>query len=327
MFFNPNFGCSNTAPPDCCCGNMSGIGPFPYPSGCCAVPQGISESPNIPSPASSAGPQGPPGPAGPQGPAGPAGVTGPAAIVTAGTVTTGAPGTQAAVTNVGTAQAAILNFTIPAGPTGPQGPAGAAGATGATGAQGPVGPMGPAGPAGAPATITINPVVVGPAGSCPSVVNTGTDSAAVLTFTLPAAAAPAAPSALTAVNAAATCGTIGTALALAATQASAGTAVTHTPGSPDILLTAPGTYEISYNTTASIPTGTVPGTVSAYLANNGAVIPGTTVSSTVGTATAAAALTAATIVTVPGGTSSITLVPNSADTTFADTAVTVRRIS
>ncbi len=160
----------------------------------------------------------------------------------------------------------------------------------------------------------------------PSVVNTGTDGAAVLTFTLPAAAAPAAPSALTAVNAAATCGTIGTALALAATQASAGTAITHTPGSPDILLTAPGTYEISYNTTASIPTGTVPGTVSAYLANNGAAIPGTTVSSTVGTATAAAALTAATIVTVPGGTSSITLVPNSADTTFADTAVTVRRI-
>ena len=145
-----------------------------------------------------------------------------------------------------------------------------------------------------------------------------------LTFTLPAAPEP---SALTAVNAAATPGTSGTALALAANQASTGTAVTHTPGSSDITLTEPGTYEISYNTTASIPTGTVPGTVSAYLASGGAAIPGTTVSSTVATAADTAALAATTIVTVPDGTTAITLVPNSADTTFTNTAVTVRRIA
>ena len=40
---------------------------------------------------------------------------GPAATITIGTVTTGAPGTAAQVTNSGTPQNAILNFTIPQG--------------------------------------------------------------------------------------------------------------------------------------------------------------------------------------------------------------------
>ena len=69
------------------------------------------------------GPTGPTGPTGPQGPA----------TITIGTTTTGDPGTNASVTNVGTNENAILNFTIPAG---------------ATGAQGEIGPTGPTGPSG-----------------------------------------------------------------------------------------------------------------------------------------------------------------------------------
>lgn len=46
------------------------------------------------------------------------GVPGAAATVSVGSVATGAPGTNAAVTNSGTANAAILNFTIPRGDTG-----------------------------------------------------------------------------------------------------------------------------------------------------------------------------------------------------------------
>jgi hypothetical protein len=52
------------------------------------------------------------------GPTGPAGV---AATVSVGTVTTGAAGTQAMVTNSGTANAAALNFTIPQGAPGTSG--------------------------------------------------------------------------------------------------------------------------------------------------------------------------------------------------------------
>ena len=60
----------------------------------------------------------------------PTGPTG-SATVTVGTTTTGAPGTEASVTNSGTATNAILNFVIPQGPTGP------------TGIEGPTGPTGP----------------------------------------------------------------------------------------------------------------------------------------------------------------------------------------
>jgi hypothetical protein len=53
--------------------------------------------------------------AGAAGSAGPTGPGGAAASVSVGTVTTTAAGTQASVTNSGTASAAILNFTIPQG--------------------------------------------------------------------------------------------------------------------------------------------------------------------------------------------------------------------
>ena len=78
--------------------------------------------------------QGPPGPQGQQG------EPGAAATVTVGTVTTGEPGTDAIVTNSGTENAAVLNFTIPRGATG---------AAGAVGPRGPKGDTGETGPAGA----------------------------------------------------------------------------------------------------------------------------------------------------------------------------------
>ena len=78
--------------------------------------------------------QGPPGPQGQQG------EPGAAATVTVGTVTTGEPGTDAIVKNIGTESAAVLNFTIPKGETG---------AVGAVGPRGPKGDTGETGPAGA----------------------------------------------------------------------------------------------------------------------------------------------------------------------------------
>lgn len=49
------------------------------------------------------------------------GATGPAGTITVGTVSTGAPGSSVVVTNVGTPENAILNFTIPEGEQGIQG--------------------------------------------------------------------------------------------------------------------------------------------------------------------------------------------------------------
>lgn len=50
------------------------------------------------------------------------GTNGVAATIAVGTVTTGAPGSSATVVNVGTPNAAVLNFTIPQGNAGPPGP-------------------------------------------------------------------------------------------------------------------------------------------------------------------------------------------------------------
>lgn len=75
-------------------------------------------------PQGEAGPQGTQGETGEKGPQGPkgddgaAGPQGPAATVTIGTVTTGAAGTAASVTNSGTDTAAVLDFVLPRGADG-----------------------------------------------------------------------------------------------------------------------------------------------------------------------------------------------------------------
>ena len=69
-------------------------------------------------PAGANGEPGPKGDTGLTGPAGTNGTNGAAATVAVGTVTTGAPGSSAIVTNAGTTSAAILNFTIPQGAAG-----------------------------------------------------------------------------------------------------------------------------------------------------------------------------------------------------------------
>ena len=116
------------------------------------------------------GPQGPKGETGDTGPTGPQGEPGTAATIAVGTVTTGDPGTEASVTNSGTANAAIFNFTIPQGLQGQQG------------IQGPQGVQGEAGEA---ATIQVGTVSTGEPGTEASVTNGGTENEAVFNFVIP----------------------------------------------------------------------------------------------------------------------------------------------
>lgn len=114
-------------------------------------PQGIQGDQGPIGPIGETGPAGPQGPQGIQGPTGAVGpigatgktgATGAAATLRIGSVTTGAPGTNAAVVNSGDTHNAVLNLTIPRGATGargPQGVQGPQGPKGNTGAQGPVG--------------------------------------------------------------------------------------------------------------------------------------------------------------------------------------------
>jgi hypothetical protein len=122
-------------------------------------------------------PTGAAGPAGAKGDPGATGPAGTAATIAVGTTTTGTAGTNATVTNKGTANAAVFDFTIPAGPAGAKGDTGAAGAKGDTGA---------AGPAGTAATIAVGTTTTGAAGSSATVTNKGTAAAAVFDFSIPA---------------------------------------------------------------------------------------------------------------------------------------------
>lgn len=85
-------------------------------------PRGIQGEQGIQGPQGEQGIQGPQGIQGIQGPIGETGPRGKGATVTVGTVTTGAAGTSAVVTNSGTSEDAIFNFTIPRGDQGAPGP-------------------------------------------------------------------------------------------------------------------------------------------------------------------------------------------------------------
>lgn len=78
-----------------------------------------------------------------------------------GSVTTGAPGTSASISNTGTPTNGIFNFTIPRGDVGPQG------------IQGPSG------------TIAVGAVATGAPGSAVTITNTGTNTNAVFSFSIP----------------------------------------------------------------------------------------------------------------------------------------------
>lgn len=134
------------------------------------------------------GPAGPQGAQGPKGEDGQPGPAGQAATITVGSTTTGAPGTQAQVTNAGNENAAIFNFTIPQGAQGPKGDTGLQGEPGAkgdTGPQGEPGPQGETGPAGQAATITVGTTTTGEPGTEAQVTNSGTAQDAILNFTIP----------------------------------------------------------------------------------------------------------------------------------------------
>lgn len=118
----------------------------------------------------------PAGPQGPQGEPGTPGAAGAAATVTVAATVTTNPGSNASVTQSGTAQDAQLTFYIPRGETGPAGSAGA---------QGPIGPTGNTGPAGPANSLSIGTVTTGAPGSSAGATITGTAPEQTLNLSIP----------------------------------------------------------------------------------------------------------------------------------------------
>ena len=238
-------------------------------------------------------------PKGDKGDTGDTGAPGQAATISVGSTTTGAPGTNASVTNVGTSSAAVLNFTVPRG------------ATGATGAPGTPGAPGQA------ATVNVGTTTTGAAGTSASVTNSGTSSAAVLNFTIPKGDKGDTGSAATVTVGNTTTGNPGTNASVVNTGTSSAAVLDFTipkgakgdPGNPGTAAT------IAVGTTSTLPAGssatvTNSGTSSAAVFDFGVPKgdkgdtgnPGSAATVTVGTVTTGAPGTNATVVN--SGTSS-----------------------
>ena len=215
-----------------------------------------------------------------------------AATVQVGTTTTGAPGTNASVTNTGTESNAVLNFVIPAGTTGANGANGTAATvqvgTTTTGAPGTnasvtntgtesnavlnfVIPAGATGVDGTAATVQIGTTTTGAPGTNASVTNTGTENNAVLNFVIPAgatgaSAAESRPSVLAVQDTTEQALTENTPVSFAVNLLQSGTDLTHAAGSNQITVETPGIYQAAFTAEVS-PTGTatLPLTISLSL--------------------------------------------------------------
>lgn len=108
----------------------------------------------------------------------------PGAAVTCsvGSVTSLPAGSTPTIENLGTLNDVVLSFGIPKGDKGDKGDTGA---TGAKGDKGDKGDPGAKGADGASASVTVGKVTALPAGSTPTVTNSGTETAAVLDFGIP----------------------------------------------------------------------------------------------------------------------------------------------
>ena len=146
------------------------------------------------------GAQGPQGEAGPQGPAGPTGPQGTSINVKTSVATvallpsSGNSANDARIVDAdgdlyiwgGSSWSSAGQIVGPAGPQGPAGPTGPTGPAGAASTvAGPQGPAGPTGSTGAAATISVGSITTLTEGSLASVTNTGTTSAAILSFGIP----------------------------------------------------------------------------------------------------------------------------------------------
>ena len=172
------------------------------------------------------------------------GPPGEAATIEVGTVTTGEPGTPAEVTNVGTSQNAVLDFTIPAGEA---------------------------------ATIEVGTVTTGEPGTPAEVVNVGTAQNAVLDFTIPAgeSGGETAPQFLSAYSTPAQTANSGDALIFDRNALANGSAVTHQNNASDIVIQQTGYYQVSFHGTVSPARCTsFPLPVLLYLEQNQSALPG-----------------------------------------------------
>ena len=239
------------------------------------------------------GPRGLTGPTGPTGPTGTTGVTG----ATGPTGATGATGPTGPTGPTGaTGSTGAIGITGPTGPTGaigPTGPTGITGATGLTGSIGPTGATGATGPTGP----------TGPTGAAESVQS-------ISAYSIPTA--PAADN---------------EAIAFDVNGTQNGSAISHTAGDSEFIISQPGVYYAVYSGTATPGIGS-----STPLANllslqlNGTDLPGGQIQNIFQSTTEDIAQSVSAIVNVASVPATLTLVSSGGTFNYSSTALHIFRI-
>lgn len=140
----------------------------------------------------------------------------------------------------------------------------------------------------------------------------------------PTGTAPA-PQALYAIAPAAqTPASAGSSLTFPTNQMVLGTEITHTAGSGDFILTQPGSYEVHYTVNAA--SSAIPTPTSTQLYANGAPVPGSLVSSFIATSGKPVLLANTTALT-SSCTTTLTLVTDTAGSTFLNGSILIRKLS
>ena len=191
------------------------------------------------------------------------------------------------------------------------------------GADGETGPTGPA------ATITIGSVTTGEPGDPAEVTNSGTDENAILDFVIPRGVtgpAGGAPEVLATTDSTGQPSAAGGALIFNDNPLISGTAITHAAGSTDIEILEPGIYQVSFQSSTAVDTGTaIPSSLTLRAQFNNADIPGA-VSTHTFTATSEVANMSFNIPFQAAGPGILRITADALGYTFQDIGLTVFRL-
>ena len=193
-----------------------------------------------------------------------------------------------------------------------------------------MGETGPEGPTGPAATIQIGSVTTGDPGTEAQVTNSGDENNAIFDFVIPRGepgGGGGVPEVLATVDQSPQGSNAGGALIFNENPLISGAAITHTPGAPNIQITQPGIYQVTFNGSVRVDAGTaIPASVQVRLTNNGVDVPGAVAIQTFGASDEEANVTFSAPIRVDSVPANLEVIVNDAGYTFEELALNVYRL-
>lgn len=172
-------------------------------------------------------------------------------------------------------------------------------------------------------------VTTTPPGSDAQVVNVGTDTDAIFEFSIPRGepGGGGTPEVLATVDSTGQTSSAGSALSFNQIPLVSGSAISHTPGTPDIVINQPGIYQATFQSTVAVNGSTsIPAALEVYLTNNGMQVAGATAAYTFTTSNSLTTLAFSIPFKVDATPVNLQVIANADNFNFQDIALTVFRL-